>query len=173
LERTVDDQRSWLYSSIDIGSFEIQNFKYNIHKTENPQLQEELNLIVKNCASVSGKRIFITPNLMNRISLYSSIKPEERKTEVVTKFAFHDIDTIVYHLPSGYFPESFPEATSIQSVFGDYTTTYISEENKIIYIREIKMNKGRFPASSYIDYMNFRKEISKADKAKLVLINKT
>ncbi|MDQ3392599.1 MAG: hypothetical protein M3512_00545 [Bacteroidota bacterium] len=49
----------------------------------------------------------------------------------------------------------------------------MSEVNKITYIRELKMNKGSYPAASYVDFMNFRKEISKADKVKLVMINKT
>lgn len=173
LDKTDDDQRTWLYKNINIASFEIKDLKYNIKKTSNPVIQEDLQLLVRNCASVTGKRIFISPNLMNKISYNNTTKPDERKTEIVTNFAYHDIDTVRYQIPEGYYSESFPESTSIQSIFGEYHTTFINEENTITYIREIKMNKGRYPAASFTEFMNFRKEISKADKVKIVLINKT
>lgn len=42
-----------------------------------------------------------------------------------------------------------------------------------MYIRRLMMRKGTFPASSYNDLIDFYRNISKADNAKMVFMNKT
>ncbi|CAN5547060.1 hypothetical protein BH23BAC1_BH23BAC1_11610 [soil metagenome] len=108
---------------------------------------------------------------MNRST--SPATAQDRKTDLFLKFAYHDIDTIEYILPEGFYPESSAEGLELKSDFGIYSTKFLFDENKVFYIRNIVMFKGRYPASSFKEYNNFIKEISKADRVKIVLANKT
>jgi hypothetical protein len=112
------------------------------------------------------------PNLMNR-NTFIPEKVENRKQEILRKFAYIDIDTIRYHLPEGIFPEFIPNDVAIKSVFGEYEATYKVEQDTLVYIRKVKMNKGSFPPSSYQDFIDFYRSISKADNTKMVFMTKT
>ena len=123
-------------------------------------------------ATVSGKRMFLTPNLMNR-STYIPEKVEDRKTKVVRKLAYIDLDTISYTVPEEIYPEYLPEPVKIKSRFGEYEASYKLDQGKLVYIRRVKMNKGEFPADSYGELIDFYKSLNKADNAKIVFLTKT
>jgi hypothetical protein len=130
------------------------------------------DLRLQRWAIVSGKRIFLTPNLMNR-STFIPDKVESRKTNFVQKISFTHLDTIRYHLPEGIYPEFLPEATTMKSQFGEYETTYLLEQGSLVYIRKLKINKGEYPAGAYKDFSEFFKNINKADNTKIVFLSKT
>jgi hypothetical protein len=128
--------------------------------------------MLRKYASVSGKRIFVTPNLMNR-STFIPEKLETRKTAVVRKMAYIDIDTMKYHLPEGIYPEFLPEPTKVKSRFGEYETLFQLDGNGLIYIRKMKMNAGEFPPASYNELIDFYRNVNKADNTKIVFLSKT
>jgi hypothetical protein len=123
-------------------------------------------------ATVSGKRIFLTPNLMNRNNSVPE-KVEDRQTEIVSKFAYVDFDTIHYELPEGIYPEFMPEDVALTSRFGEYEASYQVDAGKLIYTRRLKMYKGKFPASSYQELVDFYRRVSKADNLKMDFMRKT
>ena len=100
-------------------------------------------------------------------------KLDERKTKVMRKMAYIDIDTIRYHLPEQLHPEFLPPSLKFESRFGDYESSFRLEHGKLVYTRRLKMNKGEFPADSYNELIEFYKNINKADNVKLVFLNKT
>ena len=130
----------------------------------------ELNL--PRFATVSGKRIFLTPNLMNKSS-YIPEKLDTRRSKIVVRVPYTDLDTIQYQLPEGIYPEFLPEAIKVSSRFGEYEASFIVDEGQLLYIRKVKMNKGEFPADSYKEFTDFYKAINKADNTKIVFMNKT
>ena len=87
---------------------------------------------------------------------------------------------------SGYIPEKLEQRNTaktkenaihrhrhIKSHFGKYDSNYTIQEGELIYIRCIKINKGEFPAESYNELTEFYKGLNKADKTKIVFMNKT
>ena len=72
-----------------------------------PSAVVNADLVIKRFATVSGKRIFLTPNLLNR-STYIPEKLETRKTNVVIRKPFTDLDTIRYHLPKEFILNFYP-----------------------------------------------------------------
>ena len=123
-------------------------------------------------ATVSGKRIFVMPNLMNRSTIIPE-KLETRRTNVVMKFAYFHIDTIRYRLPEGIYPEYMPQPIKFSSRFGEYEATFTLDQDNLIYIRKLKMNKGEFPADSYNELVEFYRNLNKADNTKMVFLSKT
>lgn len=167
-----DEQKKWVQKNTSIPNFEIMDFKFDNQNSKIPVAKVEVNLNLKRLASISGKRFFLTPNLMNRFS-YVPEKVAERKTEVVRNFGFEDFDTIQYQIPEAAYPEFMPEPVKINSRFGEYEAKFEFKESKVFYFRRLKVFKGRFPKESYPELVDFYKNISKADNIKLVFLNKT
>jgi transglutaminase-like putative cysteine protease len=167
-----DEQKKWVMGNTKIPAFDIMAFKVSSSKDKIPSAQIDLDLTLNRFANVSGKRIFITPNLMNR-NTYIPEPLQERKNKVVRKIAYTDLDTIRYHLPEGVYPEFLPENVKITNRFGEYEASFRVEEGNLVYTRRIKMNKGEYPASSYQELIDFYRGISKADNTKMVFMSKT
>jgi len=172
LNGQFDEQKKWLQTNTDIPSFDIAEFSMENKKDKVPSAIVKVDLSLKRFATVSGKRVFLTPNLMNR-STYVPEKAESRKTNVVKKIAYTDIDTIKYHLPEGIYPEFMPAPVKIKSRFGEYEATFTLDQDNLIYIRKVRMNKGEFPPESYNEMVEFYRNMSKADNTKMVFLSKT
>ena len=167
-----DDQKKWIQNYMDIPSFDVKSFSMRNIKNKVPSAVITAELRIDRFATLSGKRIFLTPNLMNR-NTYIPEKVDNRKTDIVSQIALVDFDTIHYRLPENIYPEFVPQNVSISSRFGEYEATYQIDAGKLIYTRKLKMNKGRFPASSYQELLDFYRAVSKADNTKMVFMNKT
>lgn len=172
LDNSYDDQKKWIQEKTKIPSFDINSFSMKNMKEKVPSASVTLDLTMRRYASVSGKRIFLSPNLMNR-STFIPEKLEKRKTNIVLKTPKIDIDSIHYTLPEGIYPELIPEPVEIKSRFGEYQTSYKVDDTGLLYIRRLKMNKGEWSAESYSELIDFFKGISKSDNSKLVFLNKT
>ncbi|WP_276368123.1 DUF3857 domain-containing transglutaminase family protein [Chryseolinea sp. H1M3-3] len=172
LNDQYDDQKKWLQKNVKIPAFDIDKFSMINNKDIIPSAIVNTDLILKRFATISGKRIFLTPNLMNKSSFIPE-KLEVRKTNVVMRKPFTHLDTIRYHLPEGIYPEFLPEATTMKSQFGEYETIYQLDQGSLVYIRKLKINKGEYPADAYKDFSEFFKNINKADNTKIVFLSKT
>ncbi|MDJ1484578.1 DUF3857 domain-containing protein [Cytophagaceae bacterium YF14B1] len=169
--KNQEEQKKALYKKINVPSYEINQFSLTEKKARIPSVTEKLSLTVRKCGSKSGTRMFITPNVMNASS-YIPPKTENRKNEIVLRMAYQDIDTVVYQLPKGYGIEFVPETIKIESKFGTYQSSLQTKEGEITYIRSVTVNRGKYPASAYNEWVDFRKKIVKADKTQMVLVNK-
>jgi len=136
-----------------------------------PEATEDIAFSINSYAAKTKNRLFIPLNILNRHT-YIPASLNKRTTPVIKRMSFHDVDTITYYLPSGYIYESLPGNKSYKSVFGEYNTYVESGDNQIQYIRELKINKGEYPAESYDDLIEFYRNISRADRVKLVLKEK-
>ncbi len=172
LNNQYDDQKKWIQRNTGIPSFDINSFSMTNKKEKIPSAIVNLDLSLRRLATVSGKRLFLTPNLMNR-STFVPEKVESRKTKVVRKMAYLDLDTVYYSLPEEIYPEFLPEPSKISSRFGEYEASYKVDQGKLVYIRRVKMNKGEFPPESYAELIDFYRSINKADNIKIVFLTKT
>ncbi len=167
-----EDQKKYLYNHINLPSFEINKYEFAQHKDRVPVVTEKLSLTVRKCVSKSGTRIFLTPNLLSS-GTHNLAAQERRTTDIIAKMDYIDTDTVRYHLPAGYHAEFTPENVNLKSVFGEYSASVQISEGMVLYIRQIKMNKGKYPANTYKEFTEFYKKIAKADKMQLVFVNKS
>ncbi|MDN5203995.1 DUF3857 domain-containing protein [Fulvivirgaceae bacterium BMA10] len=172
LNKSAEEQKKWLYEKLDLSGIKINKFELKREGDFIPAATEYLELDVPKYASVSGKRIFLEPNLLNKWS-YVPSKLEERKTDIVLRKSFIDVDSIVYHVPADYYLEYKPEVITHKSKFGEYNANISIEQGKITYVRTLKIKKNRFPADHYNEFRNFIRQIVKSDKIKIVLKNST
>lgn len=172
LNDQYDLQKKWVLNTTAIPSFDVNSFKFENRKGKIPSAVVTLDLNLKKLATVTGKRLMLTPNLMNR-STFIPEKVESRKTEIVRNFCHTDYDTVRFHIPEEIYPEFLPEPVKLKSRFGEYEASYKIDQGLVVYTRKIIVYKGRYPASSYQEFVDFYKGVSKADNSKLVFLNKT
>ncbi len=164
-----DEQRKWLYQQVKVPVFDISNFSLSQEKKRLPQVTENLDLNVRKCATISGKRMFLSPNLMNKWT-YTPHPIADRKTEVVREMAFLDEDVVEFELPTGYTLEYQPQEMSYASEFGKYTATVKVEGQKVKYSRTLQMDAGRYSPASYAKLIEFYNNVIKADNQQVVFV---
>jgi hypothetical protein len=167
-----DEQKKWIQSTTKIPTFDINSFSMVNQKDRIPSAVVTLDLSLRKYAQVSGKRLFITPNLMSR-SNFIPEKVENRKSNVVNRSDFATCDTILYRLPDGIYPEFLPSPVKLSTNFGEYEASFKLDEKGLIYTRKLRMKRGTFPAESYNELIEFHKNINKADNTKVVFLSKT
>ena len=165
------DQEKWLRSSIDAGSFQLKEFAFTPDKTAAiPTYFNTYSLEAIQWAGVSGSRIFLKPNVLER---RRGVPPQmaSRTQEIELHYPYLDTDTINYEIPLGFRVESMPDMPiKIEEVFGTYEANItFQDNNRLIYTRKLRVAKMRLPAEKYQDYRNFFREVVKADKLQVVL----
>ncbi len=168
----TDEQKKWVENHTQIASFTVKAFSVKPHSDRIPSTTVDLDLELPRLATVNGKRIFLTANLMNRNT--SHPEPiENRKSPVELRSVYTDIDTIRYHIPENIYPEFVPAPISIKSKFGEYEASFKLDAGSLIYTRKLKMNRGTFAPESYREFVDFYKNITRADNTKMVFVSKT
>lgn len=171
LNSSEKDQRKLLNESLELNNFSIVDFELTQEKDIIPSAVLDLNITISKYGVKTGKRMFLPLNLLNRRN-YRTNNKKEREIDFDYRACYYDADTITYTLPDNFRVEFLPENVEYKSEIGEYKTKIQVEDNKLTYIRIQKMQKGRFPAERYAEFVDFFKKINKADNAKAVLVKK-
>jgi hypothetical protein len=166
-----DEVKKILNERLDFSTYEIGDFNYRLKKGRLPEVEEALQISVASYATVSGKRLFVQPNIMSRDGRRITID-EDRKVDYVFDNPYMDVDTVEINLPEGYQVEAMQPEVSLKTKFGNYTSKVKMDGSKITYYRKIEIFSGRFPASDGAAIAEFYNTIYKADRTKLVFVKK-
>jgi len=166
-----DKLKEVLQRELDFSTYDIEAFDYKEEKSAYPTIRENLKIYVADYATITGKRLFIAPNLMNRGGVKLTPDPE-RKYEVCLYSEFRDIDSVMIELPEGYEIEALPQPLLLKTKFGSYSSSVKLVGNVLHYVRVREQYSGRYPAKDYAELVKFFDEIYKADRAKVVLVKK-
>ncbi len=168
---TKDKLMEFLSDEIDLPTYDIKTFEYKTVKAKLQQVNESLEIVAHNYATITGKRLFIIPNLITRT--HRKITTDTaRKNELKLDLEFKDVDTVEIEIPTGYQTEAMPQDVSIADKFGKYNCSVKMKENKLFYYRSYEHYSGRYPASDYDKLVKFYEAIFKADRNKIVLVKK-
>ena len=166
-----DEQKKEIIKQISIPNLKLESFSFKENKDMIPSIEEVLEMNINRYASVSSGRIFITANLLNR-NEYIPKTIENRKTEIVFRRGYIDIDSINYTIPENYISEFIPEHINEVTKFGNYSVKIELHNNKLVFIRKLTFHKGNYPPEDYEELRNFYKLIYKNDKQTVVLLKK-
>ncbi len=163
--------KEYLHEQLDFSTYEVDRFDYKEEKIANPLINETLDISVSHYASLTGKRLFVTPNVMTR-STQKLSADSLRRYPIELGIAYINTDSVEIDLLPGYEPESLPADVNLSTPFGSYRSTTQVKNGKVFYYRQMENNGGRFAADQYQQLVKFQEAIYKADRAKLVLIRK-
>ena len=170
-EITAEQREKYLNNLFHLPTYKVDKSHYQEQKGTIPVVKEYLHVLSPNYAGISGKRLFVTPNLFDRSPTRLSAD-SVRKYDFIEDVASRDIDSIFIKIPAGYTPESVPPDVSINSPFGRYTASVKIAGDKIIYYRSREESVGRYPPSDYAGLVKFYEQLYKADHSRVVLVKK-
>jgi len=167
-----DEQLKILKSRYSLPTYDVLSFNYKEDYSKRlPVINESIQISVKDYAQISGKRIFINPNILSR-SRTKLMDDKDRRLDVELKEEFRHIDSIEISIPSGYEMESRSTDLILKSKYGSYKNKMVLTGDKIIYYREFEQYSGRFPANEYVEVVKFYNDIYDDDHSKIVLVKK-
>ena len=168
-----EKQLEYLKQNLNLPTYTINAFDYKEdYSGKLPVTKEFLDISVTSYAHVTGKRVFVNPNILGR----SDVKfPEEkdRKLDFQFKMEYSETDSIEILIPTGYEPESQPRDNLLETPYGRYVTHIKILADKIIYYRRFDHYRGRFPASAHGEIRTFYNNIFDADHSQIVLVRKS
>lgn len=169
LNELNEEQRiKYLNTVYDLPTYSIDKIEYKETKSRIPVINETLAITAPSYANITGKRMFITPNLLTKSFRLENIKP--RVFDIVYRKAYTNIDSIEIKIPTGYAVEMMPKNISTNNKFGSYKIDYSFSNNTIKVIRYYQQKVNRFPASDYQSLVDFYEQMAKADRAKIVFV---
>ena len=167
-----EDQLTRLKSQFNLPTYDVISFDYKEDFSKRiPVILETIQLRVNNYAQVSGKRIFINPDLLTR-STGKLIENKNRRFGVELKNEFIHQDSVQISIPTGYVLESKTPDLELADKYGRYTNRTIVTGDKIVYYRKMEQFSGRFSANEYESIVKFYNDIYDADHTSIVLVKK-
>jgi len=156
----------------NINNLNILSMAFNNDK-DSIVFTEDVEVSAQKYASVSGDRILLEPNMFNKIT-YSPPRYRTRKLPFEIDRGFTDIDEFEIKLSPELEVEALQEDVNIVNKFGEYSFSITKlEDNKLLYKRKFVQNKGSFKKEDYKAFRQFRLNVVKHDKSKIVLKQKS
>jgi len=170
-ETSNDEREKYLNDLFHLPTYKVEKSRYEEQKGAMPVIKEYLHVLSPNYANITGKRMFIAPNLFDK-SNYRLPQDSVRRYDFVDDRAFRDIDSITINIPAGFQPEAVPSDVNIDNKFGKYSASVKVLADKIIYYRRWEETVARFPPSDYAALVKFYEQMYKADHTRVVLVKK-
>lgn len=169
--KTKKEQQEELKKNFDLSTYDVASFNYKEELAAKPVTEESLQIMADNYATITGKRMFVMPDILTRNN--SKLSPDDdRRFDVCLRYGYTDIDTVQIQLPAGYEIEAKPKDVSLSNEFGEYHIRFTTTNNEIVCERYFKRNEGRFAPSAYNKLVVFYDAIYKADHSKFVFVKK-
>jgi hypothetical protein len=167
------DVRDALIRRLHLPNFDLKSFKYTADRQRIPTVEEKLSLELPHYGAKSGRRLFVQPNVFSKFSftMPDTTAKKGRSSKVVANdMAYTDSDSLTFDLPEGFTIEHVPEAMSLKSVFGTYSTACRLDGKRLFYTRQLVLNNAEQPKETLSSLLDFMREVEKADKVKVVLV---
>jgi hypothetical protein len=176
-EADAEEQKKYVSNRLRLGHFTITNLRLAAAPVTKPQalpgVVELLGLELPGVATPAGSRLLLEPNVLGRLAaLPAQVGP--RQTPLALPLASLSQDTVRLHLPVGFKAENLPQPVQLTSAYGTYTSTCTTlPDGTLQYVRQFETRRPAgttLPAAKYAEYQDFRRKISQADHAQVVLV---
>lgn len=172
-DASPDEKEKWVINSLGVADAKLEKFRFITDESADYDLSLEVKVNLPRYAAVSGERIFLNPNIMERRKNIPA-DVEQRLSPVRFSYPYKDVDSIYITMPSGYGVEAMPNELNMQTSFGKFTSKTLKiSDSQLLYIRELEMEDYLIPAENYKEYRKFMADIVKADKTQVVLIRRS
>ncbi len=163
-----EEREKYLNQTLNLPTYHVSKIEYRESKGPVPAMEETLVVESAGYASVTGKRLFIQPNLFNKTRRL----PEDRNRlqDIVFQNSYRDVDSVIISIPAGYTVESLPAPVTEKNQFGIYRMACSVQGNQLLLSRTWEQPEGRFSAAAYPALVAFYDVMAKADHAKVVMV---
>ncbi len=152
-----------------INNLDIENIKLE-NDRDNVKFTETLKVSARKYGERREERILFQLNAFN-CDTYVPKRYRNRKQTFEIARGYLDEDEFVITLPETFSPEELIEPVKVESKFGTYEMSVeMKSDTELLYKRKLLIKKGTYSEDDYNQFRNFKKQVVKGDKQKLVLI---
>ncbi len=141
------------------------------HDKEREQLVTDLTMVVENALKKMGDFYTIqglTPGSSDN-TLSIMISTNTRKTDIEIARLINTFTDITVRLPEGIAVQYLPESRTLQTRFGEYTSTVSTSENSIQIKSHFVLKKKRIPSTDYVEFKSFIKNVLEHQRENILL----
>ena len=170
-ELSPADQKKHVSERLSLPTFTLTRFSLAAGApAAGPAVIETLGLSLPAYAPPAGKRVFLNPNLLSRLPALPPTVGARQAAVWLPQASLH-ADTVRLHLPVGFRAETLPAALTFSSPYGTYSSQFMAlSDGTVQYVRRLELRRVQLPATAYSGYVDFRRKVSIADKAQVVLV---
>ena len=171
-EETPEEKEKWVMNFLDVPGVKLRSFSFKGVETHDSTILLIGKFDITKCATVSGARLFLQPNLMGKRT-YIPKEVEKRFSPVYFDYPFTNFDTLYFSIPAGFTPEALPADVELHTGFGSYkASTKLLNDSTLVYTLLSKIDDYKIPAEKYKEYRKFCADMAKADRMQAVFIRK-
>ncbi|MBL0359351.1 MAG: DUF3857 domain-containing protein [Chitinophagaceae bacterium] len=168
-DASKEDREKYLNQMFNLPTYQVLKNEYKELKGIIPAVEESLQIRLTNYASITGKRLFINPNIFGGAT-QKLMADTARKYDYIIDEDYRDIDSVEIKIPNGYKLETIPKEVSLQTKFGKYVSSVKLLDDRIVYYRLMEQYNSRIPAKEYNEIVKFYEQVYKSDRSKVVLV---
>lgn len=166
--RTKTDQSNWLESKLsDIQTKNIENFEF-INDRETAKFTQNVYLTSESYSQISNSNLIFPLIPINRHKTSLS-KDSNRIFPIQINVGYQDLSEFEFEIPENYNLNYDIEPIYIESDFGFYSLNYNLKDQTLRVERELQIFEGVFPKEDFLEYVDFRRAIERADNTKILL----
>jgi transglutaminase-like putative cysteine protease len=164
-----DEQKKALLRHYDVPGVVFNSMSFTVSGDRIPVIEEKVTADIPRFSTVSGTRMFIS---MNRFldTPGKGKRDDHRKYDFIISRPFIDTDTVIVEIPSGYKIENIPLPAELKTPFGRLKSEVKTDRQTLTLYRYSVLEKGRYPANQYNDFVEFMHQVTKQDERKVVIV---
>jgi len=166
-ELTAKDEVEAIGGLLDVHKPQISNIKKEFDLSSAPSMSLSYSVKCDEYASKTATRMFIPINPI-RTSM-RKFSGKTRTNDIVFSSILNETDTVKIRLPKGFYLETKLKPIEISSPYGNFRSEISEENGTIIYIQNIELFNGNFPASEFEAIKSFYEQIETAQSSKITL----
>ncbi len=166
-----EEQLKYIKKALPIPSYDVSSFTLTEERSRLPVVNEKYTVTASHYGQITGKRIFLLPNITNR---WDRKLPTDTARQYWINLTddLTEIDSVNITVPAGYTLEAAIKPMQLTTVFGTYEVNATLAGNEVHYYRKLQLNRGRFEATQYNELAKFYDQLYKSDHSKMVLVKK-
>lgn len=119
---------------------------------------------------MQNRLLVFKPVIVGRRGGVSLTEPKREHPVMLDSNAMRE--TVTFSLPTGFVVDEMPDAVSLETPFGKYSTKYEVKENKLIFTRSLTTVRTTVPVDKYSSVKDFYSKIMAAEQSPVVLLKK-
>lgn len=165
------ERANYLQNGINLPLTEISGVVFAEDKSPEPSCTTGFDITKKALLGEIPDRFFIESSPFRR-SPVRTLGRSARRTDIVVKSGFRNVDRITLEVDAGLEVEALPAPVSIASRYGEFTRTVSLDDGLIRIVSALQINSGEYPASEYADFKSFIDAVGSGYSSKIVLKRK-
>ena len=119
---------------------------------------------------MQGRLLVFKPTVASRTNSIVLTEKTRKHPVMLESNSFNE--KVTFTLPQGFAVDEVPDPVILQTAFGKYSTTYIVQENKLMFTRSLTTTRSTVPAERYNEVREFFTKMLEAEQSPVVLLRK-